>query len=173
VFILVAIVALLALNGGLTALQNRPGAELDSAAPLRLRSDVGMEAVAFQLENVNVTVGQSLDFTLYWRALRYLDENYRVQVSLVSTGESAAALTSPFQDPGGYPTRRWLTGRYIADSYLLLLPDVLATGAYNLRVEVFDCRQICNADSRLTFFDPQGASLGQSWLLPVTIQISS
>jgi hypothetical protein len=171
VLVLVTTLALLALNGGLSTLQNRPGAELDGYTPLRLRSEVGMEAIAFRLDTQTAQQSSMLQFSLYWRALRYLERNYRVQVSLVPIGSDVATLTTPLAHPGGYPARRWLTGRYVTDSYALPLPADLATGDYQLRVEVFDCDQVCTAANRLTFFDPQGAAL-QSWLLPATIRIS-
>jgi hypothetical protein len=166
-----AVFVMLAVNGALSGLQVAPGSGLQGGTPIQARTEVGLEAAAFRVENPILRAGDTLEMTLYWRALRYLEENYRVQISLVQEVDNVPVFSASIAHPAQYPTRRWLTERYVTDRHLLQLPAVLSAGGYRVQVEVFDCLAVCDPTERLTFFDNQRVTLGTALILPIRIEI--
>jgi hypothetical protein len=155
------------------SLAARPGYTLDDSVGLRSRTEVGLEVLSYRLENRDLAAGDKLRLTLYWRTLRFLPANYRTQVSLVNIANGEAVFITPLHHPGGYPTQRWLTNRFVTDTYLLDLPLNLRPGSYALAVEVYNCTADCTPENRLTFFDQNGGAQGQSLVLPeaLTVQV--
>src|SRR5262249_17909002 len=94
---------------------------------------------------------------------------YQVQVFLRDTAQGISWLRTDFRYPGGYPTRRWLVGRYVTDPYHIVVPRSIVPGEYQIAVEVYACNPSCAPDNRLTFFSPTGDNLGQTLVLPVSI----
>lgn len=149
----------------------RPGAALDHTSVLRSRTDGGLEALSFALDRTRTSPGGALTLTVYWHALRFLPENYQSSMILLDGADRRVAEVSP-RPPGGYPTRRWVTNRFVADRRTLAIPTAVAAGQYRLAVEVYVCAATCPPEQRLTFFGPAGATLGQMLVLPVSITIS-
>lgn len=85
--------------------------------------------------------------------------------------EGARWLETDLAHPGGYPTRRWLSNRFVRDYHSLYLPNVVP-GNYQIAVEVYSCEQTCAPEDRLTFFDESGQTIGQTLLLPAVLQVS-
>jgi hypothetical protein len=150
----------------------RPGYGLDDSTVLRARTDVGLEALSCRLADQQVQAGSAVPLTLYWRALRFLPANYRTQVMLMSLSSGERIAMTELRHPGHYPTRRWLTNRYVTDHYELLLPEEIAPGDYAFAVEVFDCVDPCAAEDRLTFFSQNGDLLGQTLVLPQDVIVA-
>lgn len=148
-------------------LHARPGHGLDGAISLRDRTDAGLEAIAFRLEQGSREPGGELRLTLYWRTLRLLDENYQVQVSLYDITRGALHYQTVLRAPGDYPTRRWQPYQYVADPYIIPLAPGLPPDDYQLTVEVYACRPNCDPSTRLSFFDSSGQPLGQALNLPI------
>jgi hypothetical protein len=76
------------------------------------------------------------------------------------------------QHPGGYPTQRWLTNLYVTDSHLIGIPTNASAGDYVIGIDVFNCASTCTDQNRLTFFDDEGANLGQTLVLPDTLTLA-
>jgi Dolichyl-phosphate-mannose-protein mannosyltransferase len=150
----------------------RPGYALDNAISLRSRTESGLEAVAYRLNQPVFRPGDTLDLTLYWQAVRFLPANYQTQVYLLDANQEIRWHRTDFRAPGGYPTRRWLTYRYISDNYQIALSDSIIPGDYQIAVEVYACDVTCDPGQRLTFFDVQGHNRGQVLLLPAKITIT-
>lgn len=148
-------------------LHARPGHGLDGAVSLRDRTDAGLEAIAFRLDQDSYQPGDVLNLTLYWRALRLLDENYQAQISLYDVTRGALHYQTALRAPGDYPTRRWQPYQYVADPYTIPLALELPPDDYQITVEIYACRPACDASSRLSFFDSAGRPLGQTLNLPV------
>lgn len=150
----------------------RAGYGLDGSTELGARTEVGLEALSFRLDNQQLQAGSSVHLTLYWRALRFLPANYRTQILLMSLSSGERRAVTDLRHPGYYPTRRWLTNRYVTDTYQLSLPQDTAPGEYAFAVEVFDCPDECSASNRLTFFSQNGETLGQTLVLPDTVTLA-
>jgi hypothetical protein len=158
-----ALVVWVALAGGFGGLRAAPGSNLSGSDPLRISTDAGIEAVAYETSRAGIDV----QLIVRWRALRALDQNLRVQVTLIDPTSSAVLTQSTIQHPGTYPTRRWLPNRYVSDRQWLQLPVSASALPVAARIEVYDCAAICTLDDRVTFFDGQGAPIGQTLTLPI------
>jgi hypothetical protein len=107
--------------------------------------------------------------TLYWRALRTLDQDYKAFVHLTD----AEVTQQPAQhdgDPGsGFtPTTRWLPGEIVPDIHHLRLPADLEPGRYRLWAGMYEHETVRNltvlssdtpaADGRVMLGDIEVAS---------------
>jgi hypothetical protein len=151
-------------------LHARPGYHLDNSYSLRSRTDVGLEAIAYRLDRFDYRPGERVDLTLYWQTLRPLNEDYRLQLYLLST-EGIHWLPSPMLRPGNYATNRWLPNRYVKDDRPIQLSLSVAPGSYQVAVEMVGCTPTCN--NPVSFFDASGRLVGRTLLLPTPINISS
>jgi hypothetical protein len=163
IWLLSAAILMATLFGTFDVLRARPGSGLQSSIPLRINTDAGIEAIAYREERD----GAAVNITFYWRALRPLERNLRVQVTLIDPTTTTVLLQSTIQHPGGYPSRRWLTNHYISDHHRLTLPETASDLPVAAHVEVFDCATICTEQNRISFYDAQGAFIGQTLTLPV------
>jgi hypothetical protein len=151
------------------------GYGLDGAQGLRWGSDQGLQALAYRLPDAVVDAQGEVRVTLYWRAVRRLENNYQGRILLVSA-DGSTTVAGPLQTLGNYPARRWLTTRgvqdvYIEDVYRLPLRGTLPAGAYRVAVEVFTCAPSCADGARVNFFDDGGQPLGGGILLPQDVVI--
>ncbi len=158
-----AMIILVSLTGGLQELRAVPGSGLANSNPLRITTDAGLEVIAYR----EARNGPNVEITLYWRALTALDRNLRSQITLVDPTTGRVVTQSPIQHPGGFPTRRWASTRYVTDFHRFILPESAQTTPVAARVEVYDCSTVCTPDNRITFFDTQGLAIGQTLTLPI------
>ncbi|MCC6612070.1 MAG: hypothetical protein IT320_01265 [Anaerolineae bacterium] len=171
-FVLVAATALLASAGALNGLRAAPGSMLDGSTTVRARTDSGLEMLSYRVDEATARPGDRLRVTLYWRAVRFLTENYRTRISLVDPATGTILATSDLRNPGNYPTRRWLTARIIRDAYEINLPRDVSAREAVVQVEAFICDAGCDPARRLTFFDNTGATVGQAFDLPLRVSIA-
>lgn len=155
-------------------LSARPNSGLADITLMNVQTEVGLQLFGYQLNQMRVRPGSTVDLTLYWRALRLMPENYRVRLYLRDVNRSTDWLAQPVRDPGGFPTRRWTTNGYIKDVYRLDLPDEMFPGNYQFAVEGYTCNTLdeCNADTRLTFFNPLDQTPEKTLRLPFVLTIS-
>lgn len=154
------------------SLYPRPGHALDNAVAIRSRTETGLEALAYRTERTRYRAGETLNFTLYWQALRTLPDNYRVQVYLLEPGSGVRWHRTDYRTPGSYPTRRWRTYAYVTDPYQIALSETMIPGDYQVAVEVFSCNPVCDSDQRQTFFNAGGSGVGQTLVLPTVITVT-
>jgi hypothetical protein len=153
------------------SLHARPGHALDSSLALEIRSDVGLEALAYRLERDVYQPQATIDLTVFWRTIRFLPVNYQVQISLRDEQQGTHWNRTEFRHPGNYPTRRWNTSQYVTDHYQIRLSNTIVPGEYQIAVEVYACNPECDLDTRLHFFENNGNLIGQVLLLPSTITV--
>jgi uncharacterized membrane protein len=73
-------------------------------------------------------VAGACELQLYWQALVRMDTSYSVFVQLLdATGAVRSQTDSPPQN-GGYSTRWWLPGEYVADAHTVSVPPKRAPG---------------------------------------------
>ncbi len=104
-----------------------------------------VELLAFTTGETSYRPGDTLDVTLYWRALRSLDQGYKTFVHMTD----AAVTRQPAQhdgDPGGgfSPTTRWLAGELVPDAHHLVLPADLTPGRYLLWAGMYEYDTVRN-----------------------------
>ena len=150
----------------------RPGHRLDGAFEMRSVTDAGLELLAYRVERGSHHPGEALSLTLYWRALRFLPENYQLQVLLERVEDGSRWGRSPLQAPSPHPTRRWVAGRYVRDQRTIQLSPTIIPGEYRLAVEVFACNPACSPLDAINFYGPNGSRLGGTLILPGPIMIN-
>ncbi len=157
--------------------QSPRGVVLDDSLPLRSYTQTGLDVLAYRLgEGKTVFVpGQTLDLTVYWRAVRSIPENLQVAVSLTSVETGQRAGQSYKSLLGGYPTSRWTATRYVRDTHRIAIGPEVPAGSYLLQVETWTCGAAslapCLPEQRIEFFDVQGGSLGTALTLPILITV--
>jgi hypothetical protein len=104
-----------------------------------------VELQAFTADSTRYRPGDTVEVTLYWLALRGLDQDYKTFIHLTD----AEVTTQPTQhddDPGGdfTPTTRWLPGEIVPDTHYLTLPEDLAPGRYHLWADMYEFPSVRN-----------------------------
>ena len=154
-------------------LRPRPNYQLENTAMIQTQTEVGLEIISVDFEGRRYAAGQTLDFTIFWRTLRFLQDNYQVSVYLYDINRQREALRTALRHPGDFPTRRWPSVGYVRDRYTITLPDDLFSGNYQIGVEVYNCEVECLPEDRATFFDSSGDPNRQVYFIPDVITITS
>ena len=114
-----------------------------------------------------------LNFTVYWQAIRTLPRNYQTRAYLIENSSGSRWHRTTWRTPAAYPTSRWRTYQYVSDDFTIPLSPTIIPGKYQIAIEVLDCNIACNDTERLSFFNADGAFIGQTLILPTTIQIDA
>jgi hypothetical protein len=107
--------------------------------------DDSVELLAITTPQNSYRPGDTVEVTLYWRALRDLDAGLKSFVHL--TDEVLAHQPAQHDgDPGGgfTPTSRWLPGEIVPDTHHLALPAELAPGKYLLWAGMYEYETVRN-----------------------------
>lgn len=97
--------------------------------------------------------GQAIRLSLVWQAVGETDQDYTVFVHLVGPDGQLVGQKDNPPRRGTHPTSSWLRGEYIADEYVVPVPNTLAPGAYSVYVGMYDP----NSGQRLPATDANGA----------------
>jgi hypothetical protein len=122
-----------------------PNGYLRATNPVNANLEDSVELLAFSTGETTYRPGDTVDVTLYWLALRDLDQDYKTFVHLTD----ATVAQQPAQhdgDPGGgfTPTTRWLPGELVPDTHHLPLPSDLAPGRYLLWAGMYEHETLRN-----------------------------
>ncbi len=117
------------------AFTDRRGRVVDPAIPQRLDYRLGdeIELLGYALDSTTVAPGGVVNLTLYWRALRPMQNAYTVfnQIIDLATAAKAGQVDGmPVCDRN--PTGQWFAGDIIADPYSIPIAPDAAPGAYTL-----------------------------------------
>jgi hypothetical protein len=155
----------------LPTLRPDPGFAIADSRPIRARTADGNEMIAYQSTASRPSASEPFTVIIHWRALRPLSQNYMTTLYWYNIETGAVyRLTEP-RHPANLPTRRWLTGLYVSDSYHIVPPYDLPSGLYSPSVRVIPCDPVCIDDPR-SFFDlTRGISLGADLILPIILTI--
>ncbi len=138
-----------------------PNGTLRATQPVNANLEDTVELLAFATGETSYRPGDTIDVTLYWRALRSLDLGYKTFVHMTD----AAVTRQPAQhdgDPGGgfSPTTRWLAGELVPDAHHLALPADLEPGRYLLWAGMYEYDTVRNLDIVAMAGTPADASGG-------------
>jgi hypothetical protein len=131
----------------------------DPSGPVRLsdaRLSDALRLLAYRLEQDD----EGLALTLYWRAERRMDVDYKVFVHVADPATAVpVAQDDAMPVQWRYPTTRWAPGEVVVDTISISLQDApagtyeLALGAYNPadgeRLPVIDANGVLQAGGRL------------------------
>jgi hypothetical protein len=95
-------------------------------------------AEGITLSGYDLAAGDPVQLTLYWQAKSTPAQDYTVFIQLLnSAGEWQAGADAPPVN-NFYPTSLWQKGDWIDDLHVLPLPPDLPSGAYTIRVGLYD-----------------------------------
>lgn len=106
------------------------GAEIDGEFRDRI------ELIGYDLPRTQVRPGHTLPVVLYWRALTDIEGNYQSFVHVTRPLDVAWAQEDHL-NPGGLPTSRWPSDKYVWDEYAIQLPQQLPPGTYRINVGLY------------------------------------
>jgi hypothetical protein len=140
--------------------------ELDTATPLNVDWD-GIRLLGYRLESTEVKAGGRLVLHLYWQALEPIDQDYMALVQLVNQEGEFLMYVDGSPTAGRDTTDRWHPGVPLASRHILRVPDYGAPGEYSLTISLHPFGK----QSWLTATGPDGSTLGDHVVLPVTIDL--
>jgi hypothetical protein len=140
---------------------------VSSVGPLTFGDRIDL--VGYRLVNTDVRPGNYFRLFLYWEATDEMPEEYVVFVHLVDGGGETWAQGDSAPANGIYPTWAWIPGEVVEDEHLIPLEMDVPPGSYRLSIGVYDPFTL----SRLEVTDPEGASFGDSVLLPPVLEVTS
>jgi hypothetical protein len=121
-----------------------------------------IQLLGYDLNQRDFRPGERLKMVLYWYARQPVPYGYAVFVH-VSTGGPPLAQADA-QNPAGRPTLKWTPDGYIRDPYVIILPDSLPPGEYQLTAGLYTCDTrppgACGNGDRLPVTDESGTQLG-------------
>jgi len=95
-----------------------------------------IELLGYDLSRKRIQAGQTLSVVLYWRALNPVEENYQSFMHLARP-LSVVWSQEDHLNPGGMPTTRWPTDKYVWDEYDLHIPPDTPPGEYKINVGLY------------------------------------
>jgi hypothetical protein len=108
-----------------------------------------VELLGYDLAADAAAPGDTLTLTLYWRALREMDESYTVFTHLVAPDGTIAGQKDNPPVGGSYPTNLWLSGEVVVDVYEIPISADAAPGEHTLEVGLY----IAESGARLPVLD--------------------
>ncbi len=85
-----------------------------------------------ELIGYDVSAGETLTLTLYWRARAEMDEAYTVFVHLLDESDTLRAQSDGPPLNNDYPTPFWSPGEVLSDTHVMSLPDDLPADTHLL-----------------------------------------
>ena len=121
--------------------------------------------LSYQLDTSQVKAGEEVRLTLYWQALREMDESYTVFTHLI---DDANQIWGQKDNPPASPTSEWREGEVVEDSYVIPVQAGAPQGTYRLTVGMYDPQTM----QRLPVSGEEGQVLGDSVFLEERILVS-
>lgn len=141
------------LTVGQIALQPRDSA-LDIPNPIHINFDQQIELVGYSLSDRSPAAGQTVELTLYWRALKNIERDYVVFAQILDPITLTRYAASDAM-PAAWtrPTTTWQVGEIIEDTHLLAVDPNAPPGIYELGFGLY----LQEGDfPRLRIFTPDG-----------------
>jgi len=91
----------------------------------------------YNLDRRMAAPGETFHLTLYWQALRTVNENYSVFTHLLSESGDRVAQMDSWPQRGNAPTSGWQPGAIIEDSYQLTPPPDVSPGVYQMHIGLY------------------------------------
>jgi hypothetical protein len=122
-----------------------PNGYVRAVTPVGANLEDTVEVLAYTTEDASYHPGDTMPVTLYWRALRNLDKNYKTFVHLTDAGMTRQPAQHDGDPNAGFtPTTRWEPGEIVPDTHELVLPEDLAPGVYRLWAGMYDYETLRN-----------------------------
>lgn len=117
-----------------------------------------IEFLGAQIDRGQAQPGDPIKVTLYWRALKPMDQLFTEFVHLIDEDGIIVAQRDTWPGRGMYPTIGWQPGRAFADEFYLHVPD----GAYAPDRATLQVGWVDAAGTRLNLIGPQGQTFADN-----------
>ena len=97
----------------------------------------GIALTGYELSDVAVARGDTLQTTLHWRCAARIDGDYTVSVQLIDAQWNKAAQSDAWPLDGAAPTSSWRVGQTLEEPRALAISADAAPGAYNLQLAIY------------------------------------
>ena len=97
-----------------------------------------VELLGYDLPSSQISPGQTLPLTLYWRALAPMDTSFTVFNHLVGSSSELVGQWDGVPSQGMLPTTEWVQGEIIEDVYHIPVWEDTSPGIYHLLVGMYD-----------------------------------
>ena len=87
--------------------------------------------IGADIDQAVVKPGDSIDVTLYWKAIRPMEINFQSFVHFLAE-DSFLKTQDDNLNPGDFPTGQWPLDKYVLDQYELLIPADTLPGSYSI-----------------------------------------
>lgn len=132
------------------------------AHPFQARLGDAVELIGYDVRAPSpVHAGDTVNLTLYWRALQTMDTSYTVFTHLLGADNKVAAQHDGLPVAGTRPTTGWAPGEIFADSHTLIIGTDATPGKYPVEVGMYEAA----TNTRLPAFDAKGDPNGDRILL--------
>ncbi|MDJ0756932.1 MAG: hypothetical protein QNJ45_25600 [Ardenticatenaceae bacterium] len=99
--------------------------------PLQVNFGDQIMLIGADIDQAVVKPGDSIDVTLYWKAIRPMEINFQSFVHFLA--EDGFLKTQDDKlNPGDFPTGQWPLDKYVLDQYELLIPADTLPGSYSI-----------------------------------------
>jgi hypothetical protein len=116
-----------------------PNGTVQATDPVGANLEATVELLAYTTDRQTYHPGDTVSVTLYWRALRQPDQNYKAFVHLTDEAMTRQPAQHDGDPNGGFtPTSRWLPGEIVPDIHQLRLPADLEPGRYRLWAGMYE-----------------------------------
>lgn len=79
--------------------------------------------LGYDLEDINIEPGESIQLTLYWQASKRVDDSFTVFTHVLNAEDQILAQQDNLPIVGTAPTNWWMPGEIILDPYTILIPE--------------------------------------------------
>lgn len=135
--------------------------------PVHFEVDAKMALIGYHVGE-ETKAGESLTVSLYWQALREMNEAYTISV-LLTDDEGHLWAQGDGQPRGAYyPTDPWEPGEVVGDQHTIPLPPNIPAGHYHVSVGVY----LLETMERLPAFDGEAAPLPEEKIPLGEVEIS-
>ena len=122
-----------------------PNGTVHAANQVNANLEDSVELLAYTADRTAYHPGDTVSVTLYWRALRELDQDYKAFVHLTDAGVTHQPAQHDGDPNSGFtPTTRWLPGELVPDTHHLDLPADLEPGRYRLWAGMYQHETVRN-----------------------------
>jgi hypothetical protein len=98
----------------------------------------GIRLLGFDPLPRDVSPGETVDLTLYWRALSAMPRSYTVFVHLLDGDRIIRGQVDSVPGRGTLPTTGWVPGEYLRDTYSFQVRPDAPAGPYRIEIGVYD-----------------------------------
>ena len=112
--------------------------DLDVPNPVSINFDNQIELVGYELSSLAPAAGESVELTLYWRALQPIAEDYIVFAHIIDPRTTTIYAGSDAMPANwGAPTSTWQVGEIVTDTHSLTVNPETPPGIYEVEVGLY------------------------------------